>query len=165
MQGRKLEMESDGPGESAGSVACSSEPRRRRRVFLDGSGNRVKQCRTCDEVLPVDAFTMHYGKPAAQCKSCRSVTRDRAKERVGQMKKYYADHEVNVLKQREYQKAHRDKYRSASRKWRLANPDKMATSKKNWETRNKDRMAAARARRYAGQRQRTPKWLTDEHYE
>ncbi len=159
-----MEVEREQARTSAAELVEPSHSRRRRRVFLNRRGERVKQCNECEDVLVLDRFYIRKdGKVAAKCRVCREKTRDRKKENAQQLKRYHELHEEKLASQREYQRKNRDKYRAASRKWRENNPEKMLDSKKNWYKNNIGRSRAKSMERYARKRNRTPPWLTSEH--
>ena len=77
---------------------------------------------------------------------------------------YYENHEKNRLKQKEYYELHRDACLASASKYQKANREAANTRNRKWAASNKAYKASNLAKYRAAKDNRTPSWLTEEHY-
>ena len=114
----------------------------------------MKYCRKCFTEKPEEAFSKHSGRPDGlqpHCKDCKKQTyQDNKPFLLSQMKDYREANKEWINKRiNERQKANRPAANERNRKWAAL---------------NKASKAAGLAKYRAAKDDRTPSWLTEEHY-
>ena len=112
----------------------------------------MKQCSSCKETLPLDAFYSTKRGIRSECKECsRKRSRDYREANLEKCKasnrKYHAERvptEEQLTKQRVSNKRwrdnNRDKQHESCRKWRKNNPGKHNQFNKDWRASNPDKV-------------------------
>ena len=117
-----------------------------------------KICTKCGVEKPLDKFYFKLKRDNtrdARCSDCVSEARRKYRE---------ANREKDLERQRKYRVANREKERERCRKYREDNREKAREGCRKWYAANRDKRNALDAKRRAAKLQRTPKWLTKEHY-
>lgn len=133
----------------------------------------MKKCSKCGVVKPLEEFNKKKRSKDGRREQCRICQRSEGK-------KYYRQNKEKVCKRTaKYYRDNKEKYAEYSREWCRKNPERSrarylkykhsnleACRQRDEEYRlnNLDRDAAKTAARRASKRQRTPKWLTEQHF-
>lgn len=93
------------------------------------NGTSVKVCKRCGESKSFSEYHYRYGKPIAQCKTCRSeVERER----------YQRDRDRILAQKREYLERNREAIHARQKKFREENPELVSERKRKYYEENRE---------------------------
>lgn len=129
----------------------------------------MKTCTKCNQSKPYSEFPKHRGRRDGYnnlCKSCKrgDYYKNADRERSRRRAKYQENIEKERAANRAYQENNRELVRQSSKNWRANNPDKMREARSNWLKNNLAKNAASAAKYHTSKKNRTPPWLTDDHF-
>lgn len=91
--------------------------------------------------------------------------KNKAHLRAKQKEYEAANQQAIAEKKREYRAANKSSVSAQKKAWQQANKAKVAEYNRKWKQENRDRHNALGAKRHAAKMNRTPPWLTPEHYQ
>ena len=132
----------------------------------------LKQCRTCHEEKPLEAFSK-YGQAkdghCTQCKACNRVYAQANKARISEYQVIYSRSRVEEKRaydadyrarngerlraqSKEYYQQNRDAVIASTSEWQRNNPVAVRAKNKRWSDANPEKVKAAKAARYQANR-------------
>lgn len=89
-----------------------------------------KQCKACNQYLPLTEYYLSKGKPVARCKQCQvkyvMSNRDPEKYRQQQIRQYDLNKSQRQEYARQWRKDNKEHFRSIIEQWQQENPEKIA---------------------------------------
>ena len=118
----------------------------------------MKTCIKCKETKELSAFLFRKRTQTylGRCKKCTYAVANayRLKNR-----------DADLENKKEYYQKNKHRLYAINQEWNKNNPDRTKHYKKSWKNKNRGKVNADWMKRHAAKKQRTPKWLTETHFQ
>lgn len=129
----------------------------------------TKRCTKCNVEKSLSEFHKHKCRADGYSDWCKVCKKDNyyenaEREKTRRRAAYKNNRERELSNNSKWQNENREQVKIACKNWREKNPEKASQSKRNWLSRNLAKNAASATKYYASKKNRTPPWLTKEHF-